>query len=323
MQATWRDFLQQQGATFGADGQIDFADQPPCQLDETPLLCPLSGFAVLQISGDDCLLFLNGQLTNDLTQLDAPGAQISAWCNPKGRVISNFIIIYTGQSYLLIFKAELKDDVKKRLETFVLRANVSIEDITDSCPLLGIANVKPRESETLLNDPGIIPLPDPSGRLLNTGTVDTLKQQFRQLKTQLTPIGSETWALLDILAGLPWITSKTREQFLPQTLNLDLLAGMSYQKGCYPGQEIIARLHYRGAVKKRVKLIRSAQPLKPGVALHNDQTKAPVATILNTATHPNGDHYALAVITLVATQHALLTPENQAVTVLDLTLKGT
>ncbi len=288
---------------------------------EAPLASPLSGFAVLEISGNDRQSFLHNQFTNDLKLIDEPAAQLSAWCNPKGQVITTLLIINTGSTYLLIFKDNLKEVVQKRLSMFVMRSEVTINDISNELPLTGLANIddlnllgsniptKPGELQTN-DDLIIICLPDYSGRYLISGNIESLKDKFNDLEDKPQITSSSVWELLDILAGLPWITANTQEQFLPQMLNLDSLKGLSYQKGCYPGQEVIARLHYKGKVKKRLNLIQSDFHLNVGDNVYSKQSKNNVGTVINSAHHPDGNFYGLAIIELDKLNDKLF-PENQ------------
>ena len=306
MQEQWQDFLKEQGATIEDNGAIDF-NNADIDIRKTPLISPLSGFALLAVTGNDRHAFLHGQFINDLNLIEEPKAQLSAWCNPKGQVITNFIIINTGISYLLIFKQDLKEFVQKRLSMFVMRSDITIEDITETSPLIGLANTKDLASlgDNITTNAGevhaidglvIICHPDNSGRYLITGTIDALTNKLPELNNTLT--SSSVWQTLDIIAGLPWITSATQEQFLPQMLNLDALKGLSYQKGCYPGQEVIARLHYRGEVKKRLQIIKSDNELNIGDDIYINKTESKAGTIVNSSHHPDGTFYSLAVITL-------------------------
>ncbi len=314
MQQAWKDFLKDNTLDSGID------------VTNSPVISPLLGIAMLTVSGDDRHNFLHSQFMNDLNLIESPSAQLSAWSNPKGQVITNFIIINTGISYLLIFKEELKDYVQKRLTMFVLRSDVKIEDISESSPLVGIANIHdlsvltkniPKNAGKIIAIEGIIIVshPDNSGRYLITGNTEALINKLLKLDIKLS--NNSTWELLDILSGLPWITKATQEQFLPQMLNLDILKGLSYQKGCYPGQEVIARLHYRGEVKKRLSLIKSEQPLTIGEQITSEQPDSKAGSIINSASHSDGLYYALAVINL-SQLNDKLTINNNTITVIDL-----
>jgi tRNA-modifying protein YgfZ len=310
MQNSWQAFLEEQEATIQDSDIIEF-DNTDISITETPLASPLSGFALLAINGNDRHAFLHSQLINDLNLIEEPAAQLSAWCNPKGQVISNFLIINTGISYLLIFRKDLKKFVKKRLRMFVMRSDVTIENITDLSPLIGLANTNsnnlsslgldmPTNSGQVHATDGLIIIchPDNSNRYLITGSIESLINKLPELNKSLTMTSSSAWNLLDIFSGLPWITSNTKELFLPQMLNLDVLNGLSYQKGCYPGQEVIARLHYRGEVKKRLQIINSEVKLNVGGNIYEDQSENKVGTIINHEKHSDGNFYGLAVIAL-------------------------
>ncbi len=316
MQDTWQAFLLQQGATI-QDDIIDL-DTSGLNIRGTPLISPLADFAMLAVEGNDRHVFLHGQLINDLNLIDKPAAQLSAWCNPKGQLITNLLVINTGTSYLLIFKQALKEFVQKRLTMFVMRSDVTITDISESSPLLGLANTNDLSllDKNITTAPGavyafdgliIISHPDGSGRHLLTGSVEALINKLNVLKNQFMMTGSSIWNLLDILAGLPWITSATQEQFLPQLLNLDALKGLSYKKGCYPGQEVIARLHFRGQVKKRLRLISTDQSLTPGSNLYLKDSESKVGTVINSEYDTDGLNYALAVIELDKINEPLFT----------------
>lgn len=328
MQDTWQAFLKEQGATIADNGAIEF-NNADIDITKTALVSPLSGFSLLAVTGNDRHAFLHGQFINDLNLIEEPKAQLSAWCNPKGQVITNFIIINTGISYLLIFKQDLKEFVQKRLSMFVMRSNVTIEDLTEISPLVGLANIN--DLSTLGSDiptnagevhavDGLVITchPDNSGRYLVTGSIEALTKKLPELNKALS--NSSVWEFLDILAGLPWITSTTQEQFIPQMLNLDALNGLSYQKGCYPGQEVIARLHYRGEVKKRLQLIKSDHELNIGDNLYQKQSENNVGTIINSASHPNGSHYGLAIIALDKLNETLFsdTKANKEIIIIEL-----
>lgn len=306
MQDSWQAFLKGQGATIKDNGDVDF-DNNEINVSETPITTVLSEFSCLAVTGEDRHAFLHGQFINDLNHIEEPAAQISAWCNPKGQVITNFLVINTGIAYLLIFKNELKEFVQKRLSLFIMRSDVNIDDISESSPLLGLndridfseisTNISTTAGAVMAID-GLIIIchPDESGRYLMTGSIEALSNSIPKLNSTL--VSSHFWGLLDILSGMPWVSAITQEQFLPQMLNLDALKGLSYQKGCYPGQEVIARLHYRGEVKKRMRLIKSSTTLIAGENLYISHSDTKVGTLINSCLHVDGYHYALAVVNI-------------------------
>ena len=273
---------------------------------ETPFLAFPNEFSILSVSGNDRHAFLHSQLINDLNQIQDAGAQYSAWCNPKGQVIVNFLVINTGTSYLLLFRDDLKEYVQKRLTMFVLRADVTISDITTDSALLGIANV----ADSVLAELGVviepgavsasdgvitIMLPDTSQRFLMTGNPEALTARSSLLLQHVQAAPAESWSLLDIYAGFPWVSACTQEKFLPQMLNLDALHALSYQKGCYPGQEVVARLHYRGEVKRRVMLVQTAATVADSEQIKTAADEN-AGMIINSTSLVNGDSVCLAVI---------------------------
>ncbi len=303
MQADWQNYVN--ALTMATDVDVR----------ETPLLVFPDGFSLLAVSGNDRHSFLHSQLINDLNQIQNAGAQYSAWCNPKGQVIANFLVINTGTSYLLLFRDDLKDYVQKRLTMFVLRADVAINDITTDSPLLGIANV----TDTILAEcnvdtaPGAVSacdgvitvkLPDDSGRYLMTGNTEALTARTSLLLGSLQAVPAESWSLLDIYAGFPWVNGCTQEKFLPQMLNLDALQALSYQKGCYPGQEVVARLHYRGEVKRRVMLVQTTAVVSAGEHVKTS-TDENAGMVISSASLVNGDSICLAVIDMDKCNHDL------------------
>ena len=300
MANAWRRFLERRGAAIEHDGAVTFgnAGYLPETPENQPLACPLSGFSILEVSGKDARGFLHGQLTNDLNALTVNHSQFSAWCNPKGQVIGNFIVIRREGGYLLILKSSLKDQARKRLGLYVLRADVSIHDRSGQLALLGIAHTW-LDTGRLVGIEGLTTaaLPNGSNRYLLAGAAGAMGAALDTLSGRVALAGSRLWEQLDIQAGIPWIGQETQARFLPQMLNLDLLRGLSYQKGCYPGQEVIARLHYRGKLKKRLALFKAATDLHVGDRLYQKDLNNAVGDIIN-ATAPDGGAYALAVVRL-------------------------
>jgi len=173
-------------------------------------------YSTIFASGPDAFEFLQAQLTNDLRLLEKHEQLLSAWCNPKGRVICILRISRSDAGYRLILPAELAESVLKRLTMFRFRSKVELEAGPATAADLGIA-----------------------------GT-------------------TEDWLLGNLRAGRPEIWLAQSEHFTPHMLNLDLLGAISFDKGCYPGQEIVARTHYRGATRRRTHRFESAQPVSAG-----------------------------------------------------------
>ncbi len=255
-------FLDQQNAILDADGNIGFPG-----FDVTSDPCPdtfisiVPGFGLLRVSGTDAGEFLHAQLTCDVNRMADGTGSTAAWCNPKGRVITTFVIYRLADEFFLLLPAVLQETVVKRLRMFVLRAEVEITDVTADRSVLGVRG----RTEPLplsehpfsihnLNDRLHLFLPDHGGesRCLIVDDTEKLESVWQGLAGAMQPVDSRCWQRLDMEAGIPWLNESTTEQFLPQELNLEDTGGLSFNKGCYPGQEVVARVHYRGQVKRRL-----------------------------------------------------------------------
>lgn len=220
----------------------------------------LKNLCLVRISGDDAFSFLQGQLTNDLKQLDeSPVWQLTGYCNPKGRLLALFYIWKADNCYYAILESELREVTIKRLQMYVMRSKVTIEHIepaiicgAQSPAQLIAANIVSRKRHNA-----------------HHGALEELKNSWilyvnqRALYIELAESGlnlssstnasaGESWLSADIKEGIPTITVSSTEQFIPQMLNLDLMDAINFKKGCYTGQEIIARMHYLGNVKQRM-----------------------------------------------------------------------
>ena len=297
---------------------------------DSELVCPITDFAILQVTGNDRYEFLQNQLTGDLNKSKASSnlhnpllevkAEFSSWCNLKGRVIANFLILNTTESYLLVLKKDMADYVLKKLKMYILRSDVKINDITEEMLLVGLANFEvnlgsplvstgsPREDGGVIDlrarsdygdRPGyLIKLPDFSNRFLAITHVTQMKGILYRIECcEDKIVNFKIWNKLDILAGFAWIDFKNKEKFLPQMLNLDKFGAVSFSKGCYVGQEVIARLHHRGKVKRTMKLISSIHELCPGSHLYVEDSTRKVGDILNSSTNRSEkDFFGLAII---------------------------
>ena len=273
---------------------------------ENPIACAISSFSIFKISGNDRCSFLQNQLTNNLTEEKI--CQLSSWCNPKGKVIANFIIMNIGKYYLLFFRNDLKDYLYKKLNLYILRSDVIIEDVTSLYFQLGLSNIDKldlcyptkslKEGEIEFIDKSYITrLPDYSGRYLIVAEVEPIKDVIRKLKDRINFTDYLNWEKQDILLKIPWIDFKSKEKYLPQMINLDKLNAISFKKGCYSGQEVIAKVHYRGKIKRNMMLISSKNELHPGCYLYSESTEKKVGDILNSSSEKFDDNFfGLAII---------------------------
>jgi hypothetical protein len=216
--------------------------------------------------GDDAAGFLQGQTTGDMQALRIGETGCGAFCTPKGRVIANFRVVRVNEGFHLLLAADLVEAVRQRLQIFVLRSRVTLEPLGHHWQLLGILGTglphdepAPKTAMATDHSPGWPEAAGYSLMKLHDGTprqvlvIDAWRPDLlASLSRQAQPLHPDAWRLQDILAGFPLVKAATREEFLPQMLNLDLLGGISFKKGCYTGQEIVTRTHYLGKLKRRM-----------------------------------------------------------------------
>jgi tRNA-modifying protein YgfZ len=236
-----------------------------------PTMVPLESLGALAARGRDALAFLQGQLSADLTQLTATRSLLAGYHNPQGRVLALLRLIELAPGeVLIVLPRELAAPMRSRLAMFVLRSKVTLTDESTGWRFAGlIAPVPPLAAALPATAGGLARLGDsflvrlgeaPPHGLIATPAADGASAAEEALAgcQRATP---ELWSRLRIAAGEPEVYVATSGEFVAQMLNLDALGGIAFDKGCYTGQEVIARAHYRGRVKRRLQRFRTAQPL--------------------------------------------------------------
>ena len=239
-------------------------------------LVPLDTLGVLRLRGADVGTFLQGQLSNDMTRLSEERALLAGYHNAQGRVIALLRLVQLGaDDVLAVLPRELVTAVAARLGKFVLRAKVRLQDESTQWLIEGALAGAAPQIEAQAHLPATR---DALGRLGDTLIVrcSAVPARFLLIRpagaaatlTGGAPLELVDWQLAGIAAGEPQVYAATSEQFVAQMLNLDLLDGIAFDKGCYTGQEVIARAHYRGRVKRRMQrfVSRAARELRPGDA---------------------------------------------------------
>jgi folate-binding protein YgfZ len=220
------------------------------------MLIHLKNRALLKLTGSENEAFLQAQLSNDISKLDNSSIQLNAYCQHQGKILALFWVMRSGDDFLLSFPLDLLDSIKARLQMFVLMSDVSITNVTDQYLQIGVIDESQKDSFTI-NEQLSLMLAEPE---------DLAKFNFTS---------QEYWDKACIESFLPEINSTTTETFVPQMLNLDINeVGVNFSKGCFPGQEIVARLHYLGKVKRRLFAFKSDSPLSIGDTLHCAQSKS-------------------------------------------------
>lgn len=265
---TWLQFLARHGAQVqdsGAPEVVGFDNANP-----TPagFVAPLTDLGLIAASGEDAASFLHNQLTNDVEHLGDGQARLAGYCSPKGRLLATFLMWKSTDGIMLQAPRGIQPAVQKRLQMFILRAKAKLADLSDERVALGLAGdaaaaVLTQWFPTLPaapyakaeSDAGtLIRVADASGapRYQWIASVDTAQAAWPQLADALPAAGPHLWRLTEIHAGIPRITQPTQEQFVPQMVNFELIGGVNFKKGCYPGQEIVARSQYLGKLKRRM-----------------------------------------------------------------------
>ena len=220
------------------------------------MLIHLNNRALLKFSGSENEAFLQAQLSNDISKLNEESVQINAYCQHQGKILALFWVIRAGDEFLLSFPLDLLDSIKARLQMFVLMADVKITDVTEQYLQMGLIGKSQKDSFTI-NEQLSLKLADPK----NLSNFDLTSQDY--------------WDKACIESFLPEISFASTETYIPQMLNLDINeVGVSFSKGCFPGQEVVARLHYLGKAKRRLFAFKSDSPLSIGDTLHCAQSKS-------------------------------------------------
>lgn len=323
MKPEWKSFLIEQGAEFDGSTLLHFGNPererriPP----QGAILCDLSHQGLMSATGPDANAFLQGQLSNDINLVSAEHAQISSYSSPKGRAYTTFQIMQRQGVYYLALSSDVLEAVLKRLRMFVMRSKVSLEDARESLVHFGYAdpNGEQRLTAALGSCPQqvldvvqvgnltIIRQAASVPRFEIYGELDDARQLWNRLNVHAAAVGSATWDYFDIEAGIPKVTAASMEAWVPQMLNLHLIDGISFKKGCFPGQEIVARLKYLGKNKRQLYRIAIDDVHQPavGASIHNEQGEQ-AGEILNSVLSPSGDHIeALAVLKIAAAEQAL------------------
>lgn len=312
MNREWQSFLEEKNARF--DGGMVSGFSEPRQESETAanatVLSVISDHALLRIHGADALGFLNNQLSNDIRRADATHSQIAAWCNAKGRIITLVRVFKRDDNYYLLLPTDLRETVRERLQRFVLRAKVTIEN-DDDLVTLGVSGSQtefllramlssvPAAADDCLtqSDLTVLRVSGMHPRCLLVAPVSAVCGLWEKMVPPAIPVGPQAWTWLDIAAGVSRIDTTTSEQFVPQMANLELLNGVDFKKGCYPGQEIVARMHYLGRLKQRMYRAHTESVVTPGTPIFApDLPGQSTGAVIASAVAPTGGCDLLAVL---------------------------
>jgi hypothetical protein len=265
-------------------------------------VAPLAQLGVIAVAGDDAVSFLQGQLTNDFALLRDDEARLAAYCSAKGRMLASFIGFKPSASeVVLVVSRDILPQTLKRLSMFVLRAKAKLRDASSEYDLWGIAgDSAPRTPWKLERDGaaariGLYPA-DGVPRALAIVPAGAARPAGNDMT-------AEVWAWGDVRAGVAAITAPIAEAFVPQMLNYESVGGVNFKKGCYPGQEVVARSQFRGTLKRRAFLAHGPAELSVGQEVfHDSDPSQPCGIAAQAAPSPDGGWDAIVSIQLSATQ---------------------
>ncbi len=344
MNTDWKNYLLSKGAELTEDAAFRFNEHAidNQKAESRDIICDLSQFSTLVVAGDDAVNYMQGQFTNDITKVDEDHSQLDAFCNNKGRMTANFRLFKYQQNYFFSIRNNLVEQSIEHLKNYILRSQVVIQDVSEQLIHLGISG---KNAEKLLS-----PFIEISNQMIDgvsfnddyiairvAGTqagktpryeifcsLEHAKALWEAISTQAEALNSSSWDYLNIQAGLPFIDSHTSEEFVPQMVNMDLINGVSFTKGCYTGQEIVARMHYLGKLKKRCYKVFIDSEDKPatGDKLFAENARAGQNTgmIIQVEKNPESGYDALAVIQIADVESKLFLndADGPAVTVKEL-----
>ena len=334
MNSNWQEFLGTGGAHIDQATIEDFGDRQAelAAAREATVISPLTHLGVIEFSGEDAKSFLHNQLTSDVNHLEPASAQHSAWCTAKGRMLTSFLLYRSGTTYRALLAADLLAATQKRLQMFVLRSKVVISELSGGSEIIGVSgpNAVATLTEASLPAParvlevaafadGEVIRVDDTRYLLVVASA-AAQTLWPRLAASARPVGTPVWQWLDIEAGIPLISEATKEAFIPQMINFDKIGGVSFHKGCYPGQEVVARTQYLGKVKRHLYRIHADTVIAAGSPIfsaHSPEPEHPCGTVANAAPSPGGGYDALAVIqetSASADDLALGAPGGQRIT---------
>jgi hypothetical protein len=312
MTTHWTDFLQSRGARF-SDGRIsDFGDLPGelMAARDDLVLADLSPWGLIGFSGEEAQTFLHGQITNDLRGLAPDRAVFAAYCSAKGRMLANFLVFKRGDDVLVMLPETVRETVQKRLTMFILRAKVKARDAGGEWVRLGLSG--PGAGDLLTAALGIAPAAEimavahadhafavrlGGDRFDIFVTPGHALAAWETLSAKARPVGTSAWDWLMVDGGIPSVVPETQDQFVPQMANMADLFGISFTKGCYPGQEIVARTQYLGKQKRRMYLAHVETEAKAGEPVFSPEFGVQSAgMVANAAPAPGGGSDLLVVM---------------------------
>jgi folate-binding protein YgfZ len=275
-------------------------------------IAPLPHLGIIRAAGVDAASFLHNQLTNDVLLMKDSQCRLAAFCNAKGRMQASFVVYKrSAEELLLICHKDLIAQTVKRLSMFVLRAKAKLSDATDEFQLLGLSG---DAALALLSEASTEPW---QRHVAGSADVLTLYPALDQPRAfWLAPrdvaaptgpaLSADLWQVGEVMSGIAWVELATFEAFVPQMLNYESVDGVNFKKGCYPGQEVVARSQFRGTLKRRAFIVQSAVPLAAGQEVFSSLDATQPCGLVAQAASDGASHVAVLELQLSATENSSL-----------------
>ncbi len=314
----WHHFLEQQGATVDiANNSLLFAeilaDYP--SLLQQPTLTPLIHLGIISLQGADAKKFLQGQVTCDVDQLNIDHPLIGARCNPKGRALTSFYLIQVNDDHLLmVMDLSLVPSSIDELSKYAAFFKVELNDSSEVYHCIGLSSKQSSNEIALLKQATfIVNVSLSNDRQLVIVSKEHAESTWECLQQQYKPVGTELWKLQDIQAGIATIQLETTALFVPQMFNLQAIDGISFKKGCYTGQEVVARMKYLGKLKRRmyrlslpIEVVSKQKLPTPGSSCQLPEQEQSIGNLVTAAHADENTHEILAVLTEEAAKSTTL-----------------
>jgi len=287
MNGMWQSYLQQQGAVFSDDYHIETFGAPEIEhhlVKHGPVMSGLLHYGLIRIAGEDASQFLQSQLTQDVRLVTNTQAKLSACCDPQGQVLGLGILFLYHDAYYWMVARDTVRPLLTHLKKFIFRSKVELEDFSDLLPSFGYTGAHATQdllilhntsltgsyAQTQLTTPDldsvlIISVPSANPCYLFIAPLDQLARAWDSMETNGSGVGTADWALGQLVYGLPHLAAPLQGKLMAHQLNLDRLDAINFKKGCYPGQEVIARTQYRGKPTKRMVRLYTPEEMLPAM----------------------------------------------------------
>ena len=281
-------------------------------------IAPLPHLGIIRAAGADAASFLHNQLTNDVLLMNDGQCRLAAFCNAKGRMQASFVVYKrSAEEVLLICRKDLLVQTVKRLSMFVLRAKAKLSDATDEFQLLGLAGDAVAQALGSANSSASSAFEPWQRFAVGAADVLTLYPALGQPRTfwlapnevpalSGQPLSADLWQVGEVMSGIAWVELATFEAFVPQMLNYESVDGVNFKKGCYPGQEVVARSQFRGTLKRRAFIAQSTAPMVAGQEVFSSLDATQPCGLVAQSASDEANHVAILELQLSATDNSSL-----------------